>query len=194
MPPRKRAANPETNGSHPARPVYPPFNPEAYCTKCNGTDIASSYHAANTRPGPGDEVHSSAGYPEWLRRYCTGCDYSWPEMCADAQDEYARQIREAVRAAGVLPQFGLPTNATTLYLTADGTELAKWHDYEPARLDGVGRWPEIAEVVVIVWSSAEGGAEPHEIRVPSPYLVAGAPATPPSAAPAPAQGGQGDGN
>jgi hypothetical protein len=194
MPPRKAAAKPETNGTHPARPVYPPYNPEAYCLKCNGVEIASSYHSSSTRPGAGDEVIGGAmGYPEWLRRHCTGCGFSWPEMCADAHDQYAQLIREAVRAAGVLPQFGLPANATTLYLTSDGTELAKWHDYEPARLDGVGRWPEIAEVVVIVWVGTGETNEPREIRVPSPYLVPGAPATPPPAAPAPAQGGQGDG-
>jgi len=182
MPPRKRAGNPESNGSGgPTRPLYPPFNVDTICPKCLSDRIGAAFHAANTKPGGGsDIVGGAAGYPEWLRRFCRECDYSWPEMCADAPDEYAHLIREAVRSSGLLPEFGLPEYASTSYLDATGAVLAEWPAYRSAELDGVSRWPSVAAVRVAIWVE---GAE-REVIVPSPWVD-------PPAQPAPEEPAQG---
>lgn len=173
MPPRKRATpDPSTNGSHgaPAPPAYAEFSDNPRCDKCLSTDVGAEYHAAATTPGQPDRGNNVSGpvpgAPEWLRRICRGCGYSWPEMCADFSDtywdEFAQAVRDAVNNGGLMPTFGLPTDAITSYLDASGEVVARWYRYNPAELEGLSGWPNVATVEVSIGESVVIVANPRQ--------------------------------
>lgn len=172
MPPRKRTPDPATNGTHaaaPAPPAYAEFSDDPRCDKCRSTDIGAEYHPAATTPSqqPGSNVTGPVpGAPEWLRRICRGCGFSWAEMCADFSetywDEFAQAVRDAVNSGGLMPAFGLPENAITSYLDASGEVVARWYRYNPAELEGLGSWPNVATVEVSVGESVVIVANPRQ--------------------------------
>jgi hypothetical protein len=184
MPPRKRAADPATNGTHPAgpdRPVHAEYSDEPTCPKCLSQEISAEYHAPGTRPGPADTtVGPAPGMPEWLRRICE-CGFSWPEMCADYYDPWAQLIRDAVGATGAMPDFGLPPSARTSYLDASGTVVARWAHYNTAELEGVSRWENVTSVEVVIYQPGDAANPETVITVPSPWTAPAQPAAPAAA-------------
>ena len=71
---------PEEGGTVTVNPPedYPPFSgDEAVCVKCGSDVIDTEYQPEGTRLR-GQHVVLGPG-PEWLKRECSRCGYSWPE-------------------------------------------------------------------------------------------------------------------
>lgn len=76
----------------------PPFNENAACLKCRGTDISARYIGKPTdhlwRPQCGQASWSA---PEHIDRSCRRCGYEWAEATADVLAPAGRQAGGAWR-------------------------------------------------------------------------------------------------